>query len=357
MTDRRAAIEDALASLEAEEKPEAPSPIAPEPEVKASQDNDQGEDDAQDKPATESSSDTPKQDVKTGEKPDAPVDDAPKTVEDKAPQSWRNAPRSKWATLDPEVRSEVMRREKEISRTLSETANERRVAQSFNQAVQPFMGRIQSMGIEPIQAVHELLKADYTLTTAPKVQRASFMAKLIKDYDIDVVELDRALAGQGPADPVQSRVDQLVQERLKPVMSMVEAHNNNLRQQQEHTQRSLADQIGAMQNDPKFSEFDTVREDMADIIEIAAKRGVHMTLEQAYTRAIAMNPEANQRVNQRTELQRKSEAARDANLRAQRSIAASSSVRGAPGGSIAGVVTSNDRRATIEAAFSQAEGR
>lgn len=357
MLDRRATLEaafdvvneDTLDTTTAAPSPEAPPPAEVKVETEAPQTT---EAKVQDEPA-----DTQKQEIKADEKTEPAAEDTSRQVEDKPPQSWRNAPRAKWASLDPEVRSEVMRREKEISRTLSETAQERRVAQSFQQAVQPFLGRIQSMGIEPVQAVHELLKADYTLTTAPKAQRASFMAKLIKDYDIDVVELDRALAGQEPADPVQSKVDQLVQERLQPIMKFMEAQNQSTRYQQEQTQKTLAEQIAAMESDPKFSEFDAVREDMADIIEVASKRGVYLTLEQAYSRAVAMNPEVSQRVNQRSESQRKSEAAREANLRAQKSIAASSSVRGAPGGSINGVATGNDRRATIEAAFSQAEGR
>jgi len=356
MTDRRTAIEDALSALDTpEEKTEAPAPVAPPPEVKAEKETPETpEDKAPDESAP---TDGEKPDVKADAKPEAPAEEATKTVEDKAPQSWRNAPRAKWAALDPEVRSEVMRREKEISRTLSETANERQVAKSFNQAIQPFMGRIQSMGIEPVQAVHELLKADYTLTTAPKAQRASFMAKLIKDYDVDVVELDRALSGQGPVDPVQSQVDRLVQERLRPVMQFMETQNQTVRQQQEQSQKSLVDQIAAMENDPKFSEFDAVREDMADLIEISAKRGVYLSLEQAYSRAITMNPEVNQRVSQRTESQRRAATAQEANSRAQKSLNASSSVRGAPGGTTSGVVTGNDRRATIEAAFSQTEGR
>jgi hypothetical protein len=72
--------------------------------------------------------------------------------------------------------------------------------------------------------------------------------------------------------------------------------------------------------------MDDVREDVADMMELASRRGVALTLEDAYNRACKLHPEVSQVLQQR-------EAAKAANaLQAstQRARAASSSVRSQP---------------------------
>jgi hypothetical protein len=112
-----------------------------------------------------------------------------------------------------------------------------------------------------------------------------------------------------------------------------------------------------MAANPKYPHFDTLREDMADVIDIASKRGVKLSLEQAYSRAAAMNPEVSQLVANQQNQAAKQTAAQVANARAQRALAASSSVNGAPNSLPTGAPSGNDRRAAIAAAFESFEGR
>lgn len=284
-------------------------------------------------------------------------DDDTKIAAEKAPQSWRPAQKAKWDALDPEVKQEVLRREREITRTLGDTAQARQLATAFTQTVQPYMARINSMNAHPMVAVQELLKADHILSTAPKAQRAEFMAKLINDYDVDFVELDRALSGKAPADPVQSQVDRLLQERLKPFQQFLTTQQQQEEQRRQHQSQTTAQQLESMAADPKYPHFNDVREDMADVIELQAKKGVYLTLEQAYNRAIAMNPEVSQKVNQLADTDAKRQAAQLADARAQRALKASKSVGGAPNGVPNGQSSPDDRRATIAAAFDALGGR
>jgi len=255
------------------------------------------------------------------------------------------------------VRQEVVRREREISRTLGETAQARQLAQAFNQTVQPYMARINGMNAHPMTAVQELLKADHVLSTAPKAARAQFMAKLISDYEIDVVELDAALSGKSQVDPINSKVEAMLQQRLAPFQQFLGQHQQQEQQRQQQQNQTMAAQLEAMAVDPKFAHFDSVREDMADVIEIQAKKGVYLTLEQAYNRAIAMNPDVSQKVNQLSDNEAKKNAAQLANARAQRSLSASKSIGGAPNGVPNGQSSPDDRRATISAAFDALGGR
>jgi hypothetical protein len=259
--------------------------------------------------------------------------------------------------LDPDIRQEVMKRERETTRVLGETAQVRQFANNFQQIIQPYMARIQSVGTDPLGAVTELLKADYFLSSAPKVARAQFMAKLINDYGVDILELDSALAGKAPVNPVDDRVEALLQQRLAPFQQYIQ---NQQRQAQEYEQLSATEvnqHIEQMQDNPKYPHFETVRLDMADAIDLAAKRGLYLSLDQAYNRAIAMNPEVSAQVATQQQADAKRTAAQQANAKAQRALGASVSVGGAPGGVPSGASGATDRRAVIEAAFEQLGGR
>jgi len=289
---------------------------------------------------------------------DEPVKDEKIHSVDKPPQSWRAAQKTKWATLEPDVRQEIIRRERETEKVLSESSVARQIAHSFYEVAQPYMARIQAAGLHPVAAAQELFKTDYLLYTTKGAQQAQLMAKLITDYGVDIAALDAALSGAATSvDPVQSTVDKLLQERLAPFMSFIEQQTQQNRVQQEAVTNELASNIEKMTNDPKFPEFDNVREDMADIIEISSKKGLYLTLEQAYTRAIAMNPEVSQRMTQQAEQAKRLAAAKSSHSKAQRALAASKSVDGAPETTLTGANLVNDRRATIAAAFDQLEGR
>lgn len=299
----------------------------------------------------------PTGEVKPTEAP-APTSQAVET-NDRPPQSWKAGPKGKWTTLDPEVKQEVLRREIETTRVLNETAQARQFTTQFQQAVQPYMARLQSMNAHPITAVAELLKADHILTTAPKVQKAQYLAKLITDYGVDIEALDQVLAGKTQqADPVESRVEQLLQQRLAPFQQYLTQQEQAAQRQQAQATQELEHTVASMAADTvKFPYFERVRETMADIVEVFAKRGQTIGIEEAYNKAVAMDPGISQA--QAQQMQREAEAAAAAKLngRAQRALAASVSVSGAPSGSISPGTASNDRRATIAAALDASAGR
>ncbi len=341
--DRRAALEAAFDQHTQEEQAED-TPVAASQEETTSETPLSGES----APAStgEPGEKPPVATESEGEKPETPA-----LPVDKAPQSWRGPQKAKWAALDPEVKQEVMRREREITKTLGETSQARQFANKFAQTVAPYAPRLQSIGADPLVVVNELLKSDYVLSTAPKAQRAQFMARMIKHYDIDVRELDGALAGTGPADPVGSQLEQLLNQRLAPIQQFLTAQQQREAQREQATSEELGQTLEQMAADPKYPHFDTVRDDMADVIDIAAKRGLYLSLEQAYNRAVAMNPEVSQQVAAQREAEAKKAAALASHNRAQKALRASVSVGGAPGGVPSGASPANDRRATISAAF------
>lgn len=243
----------------------------------------------------------------------APVQaEEPKGVHrvDRAPNSWRKEAKGEWAAIPLHVRQEVHKREMEINRVLQETAPIRQEVEQFRQVAAPYMARMSSMGVQPAQAFESLLKADYVLSSSPKEQRAAYMAQLIKQYDIDIVALDKAIVGgqqpqtqqQGP--DINALVQQQVQQALAPIYQQQQA-------QQQAQQQEVVSTVEQMSLDPRFPHFDEVRDDMADIIELNARRGVAISLETAYSRATQWNPQvsAMSQATQQNQLAQKAKAA------------------------------------------------
>lgn len=298
------------------------------------------------------------QEKPAGEKaPDKVAPAAPETVPgtthrvDRAPASWKKEAKGEWAALPLQARQEIHRREMEVQRVLNETAPIRQEIQQFREIVTPYMARIQSLGVTPHQAVGELLKADYLLASGSPQQKAVFIDKLLQDYNVDIAELDsvisRRLGGQPQPQPQgfdPNQISQLVQQQLQQALAPIYQQRQ---QQEQQIVQQAAMTVEQMALDPKYPHFEAVREDMADLMELNSRRGIYISVEQAYNKAVGMNPELSA-MQQATQL----------NQSARRAAAAAVSVSGAPaGGGQQTHVTTGDLRADIEAAFGGAVNR
>jgi hypothetical protein len=179
------------------------------------------------------------------------------------------------------------------------------------------------------------------------------MAKLIQDYQIDINALDMALAGQDPTQAPMAGVDRLLNERLGPIQDFVQSEQQRRQQVMDSERQRAITVLDRMARDTEnFPHYSLVAQDMADITEMALKRRVYLTPQEAYARAVAMNPEA-QAAEQSRSGQQRAQSAHDA---ATRSLGASLSVSGAPA-ALRQPVSSDDLRGTIEAAWNTAQGR
>jgi len=270
---------------------------------------------------------------------------------DRAPQSWKPPQKAKWGKIDLDIRTEIVRREREATKVLNDSATSRKFVQGFQETVRPYAHRYQALGVSPQQAVQRLMHTDTTLATAPPGDRAKLMASLIKDYGIDINLLDEALTGVIRPSP-NDEVERLLAEKLKPFQQfMSQTEQQRQAEEQRDFQRQQAT-VESMASDPKFPLFEIVREDMADIIEIQLKKGKTLPLDQVYSRAVQMNPEASAEVAKLS----KQQQALKANADAQRALGASLSVSG-NASTMNTPVPANDLRATIEAAVLAHSGR
>lgn len=214
----------------------------------------------------------------------------------KAPASWKPEAREEWAKVPPRVRDEVMRREKEIQLALQESSEARQTAQKYREIVTPYEQMIRAEGGEPTQAIQGLLQTAYMLRHAPMPVRAQGIARMVATFlGREGLELlDQHLAPlvnpnarppAGPAAPPQ-QPPQFRDPRLDELLA------NAAREKEARAQAELA-----KIQDREF--FEDVRDDMADVLEAARKRGVVMSLDEAYARAIRVNPDVARVIEQR----------------------------------------------------------
>lgn len=273
-----------------------------------------------------------------------PVDDGPK-----APQAWKPAIREHWGKLPKEVRDEVSRRELEVQQVLNQSTQARRFAQEFGQVIQPFQHLIAAQNSTPLQAVRNVMTTAAGLMTGTPEQKARIIAETISNYGVDVRVLDAILSnGQIPQNAQQPAIPPQFQQMLQPVYGFMN-EIQQARQQREGQMKQQADAEVANFAEKPF--FDDVREDMADLMEIAAKNGREMTMLQAYERAVSMNPEIQNILTQRRQAE---EAKKNGGTRLAQRKKAASTISGSPAGPGDGKTVAKSRREQLEQAWDDA---
>ena len=268
---------------------------------------------------------------------------------DRPPTSWKKEAKGEWAALPLQARQEIHKREAEINRVLQQSAPDRQLAEQFKQVATPHIDRMRQRGIDPVQATAGLFQTDFVLSTGAPRDKAALMAKLIMDYGVSVQELDNALAplvnGSPQAQPQQPDITAIIQQQLSQALAPIMQREQQQRQNAYH---EVEQTVESMALDPKYPFFDTVRVDMADLVDLFSRRGIYLSLDDAYNRAIRMNPDTYGQLERQSTVS----TATQAHQAAVRAKNAGSSISGAPAGG-GGQRNTGDGslRGAIEAAF------
>lgn len=219
------------------------------------------------------------------------------------PASWKPEARELWGKLEPTLQAEVMRREREITETLRTTAQARHFTQQFEQVIQPYMTFIQQENATPLQAVQSLMNTAARLRTETPQNKAAMVADLIMQYNVPIEDLDSVLSqrqhgGRG-ATAVDSQLVNLLDQRLKPVTEFMSTIQQRQQQVAQQTEQELETELTTFMEDPKNEFAWDVKEDMADILDLASRRGQKITLQDAYNRAILLNTSVSEVIQRR----------------------------------------------------------
>lgn len=222
----------------------------------------------------------------------------------RAPASWKPEEREGWEKMDPRHQAAVSRREREITQTLAQTAGMRNFANEIAQTLNPYMAMIQAEGSTPARAIAEVMKTAAFLRSGPSQGKAAAIADLIQTYGIDVMELDRVLTARRDGNPQGQRQDtsgiqQLLQQQLAPIQEFMTSIQSQRQQAQQRVTQQAQQTLGQFMEDPANEFAEDVREDMADLLELAANRGHTLSLQDAYKRATLAHPTISQIVSRR----------------------------------------------------------
>jgi hypothetical protein len=151
------------------------------------------------------------------------------------------------------------------------------------------------------------------------VQKAEMLAHLVKTYGVDIRALDDALVGVQPQETQQNQFEALIDQKMQPINQLMQQLNMLQQQGQQQTRAQADQEVAQFAQSAEF--LNDVRNDMADLIDLANKQGRSLSLQEAYDRACAIHPEISKVMEQR----RQTEAITGGNQRiAQKKMAASS---------------------------------
>lgn len=190
-----------------------------------------------------------------------------------APRTWRPDAAAKWASLDPTVQQEILKREEDIFKGLETYKADAGVGRQVQQLLAPYRPMLQQAGIDPIQQVGDLMRAHVALATGTPEQKQQFFAKLAQDYGV-------ALDGETPyVDPQVAGL----QKQLSDLQSRLMGRE---RQEQMAAQQTLQREIDTFASDPKHPHFNEVANDIAGLL----RSGTAKDLADAYEKAVWANP-------------------------------------------------------------------
>ena len=231
---------------------------------------------------------------------------APATIptDKPAPNTWKKEAQAEWIKLPANVREEVERREADFHKGIEQYKTKAQYGDSMERAIAPYMATINSFNVSPDIAVNELLKSDHTLRHGNVGEKLAMVGKIFRDYGINPQEAFNYFQnGAPPADPRDLRIENL--ERANQ-------QQQNMAEQRDTD--SLNSEITKFSSDPLHNHFETVKGQMAALLQA----GQAKDLSDAYEQAIYANPTtrslvlAEQQTKSKAEATQKAQAAKNA---------------------------------------------
>ena len=257
------------------------------------------------------------------------------------PGNWKPEYHAAFKALPIELQREIRRREQDVSRMMEQSQATREQFGLMRETLAPFMANIRaSNNGDVIGAMRSLFNADHTLRHGSAGEKAALVADIIRNYRVDIESLDRTLAGQPVQNAPEQAMVQMLRREMAEQLAPIQRHFGALQSRQQAEMARVRAQattdVAEFSEDDSHEHIERVREDMADLMELAARRGIAMSLQEAYDRSVALYPDLMQAVNAQRDAQRASAAA-DAAQRARRaavSIPSGGAPTGAPNGNL-----------------------
>lgn len=270
-----------------------------------------------------------------------PVVEADPPVWKRPPASWKKDYHEAWNTADDRLKEYAWQREEQMRRGVESVMTKAQFADQMQSAIEPYVNTIRGMNLEPVDAVKALMNADHILRTSAPEQKLAYFHQLATQYGINL--------GNQSA-PQQNLMD--------PTIYALQNELNNMRgevmtwkQQQEQSQNQML--LGEINQFAQGAEhFEEARPAMIQLLQ----SGMAESLEDAYDKAIRINPELFETVQQAQQAKIAAQQSGEKNRAAKAARAAAVSVRSStPGTNTAPIA--QDRRSMLASQFDGVQER
>lgn len=241
---------------------------------------------------------------------------------DAAPNTWRKELATEFGKLPENVREEIHRREADFHKGITQYKEAAGFGTQMAQELLPYQPLMQQYGKQPREVVKEATTVWKTLVTGSPQEKANTWLQIAQAYGIDLSALGTD-PPQGTAQPTQE------DPRLVTALQRLEKLEGHLtsqeRQRAEAEFSAHTDTVNKFGSDPKHEHFQSVREDMAVLIETGRAKD----LDDAYDKAIWINPDVRAKLLAKQEKERADKLAAAA-ANARKAAGANVTRRGTP---------------------------
>jgi hypothetical protein len=192
------------------------------------------------------------------------------------------------------VREALAKRERDFANGIKQYAENAKRAEMMDRSLAPYQQYFAMQNQPPAQTVSTLLQTASILQMGTPQQKAGMVANLIGQFGVDVETLDNLLSNSP-----QQQAPQQQQPAFRPEQIPQLVQQEFQRREAALLNNRVQSDVQAFSTDPQNEFYVDVRNDMADILDLAARRGQDLTLKQAYDRACAINPDISRIIAQR----------------------------------------------------------
>ena len=203
-----------------------------------------------------------------------------------APKTWTKEALAEWATIPPRAQQEILKREEDFLRGITQYKTAAEVGQRYDAVAQPYRAILQAENIDPVQLFQSFAANHYLLSRGTEEQKLQLAASMVDGYGIDFAKLidymgDRAI---GAPDPYVKQLETRLAQLEGQTRQQVEAQHSAVRSQVEN-------EIAAFAADPAHPYF----EEVSDHIVKLLNSGLATDLKDAYEKAVFANPVTRQK--------------------------------------------------------------
>lgn len=209
-----------------------------------------------------------------GEGAPASTDTETTSVPD-APKTWRPEAVKAWKDLPETVRVEVLKREEDMFRGIESYKADASIGKVIKDIVAPYIPGLRAKGLDPVHQIRSLLASNEALENGTPEQKVMVLRKLAEIYNVDI-------SGEGASPYVDPQISTL-NKTIDELRSRLDTNDNRMA---ESVKANLQKEVNAFADDPAHPYFDEVAADVAALL----KGKVATTLEEAYEKAVWLNP-------------------------------------------------------------------